>query len=132
MLVCDGAAAAVSLLRAQVTTASTSAAGTRMIEPALPLSPCKTACDDIVAPAPGPLPRPGRAHPVAAIVEQLSSERSLGRLAGSLCPRCSQMMAQALLDLVPKVLIHDRGVLAFVDLALVGDAPDIDGLDRSL
>ena len=36
------------------------------------------------------------------------------------------MMAQALLDLVPKVLIHDRRMLAFVDLALMGDAPDID------
>jgi hypothetical protein len=44
------------------------------------------------------------------------------------------MIAQALLDLVPQILGHDRWVLAFVDLALMGDAADIDrlGFDRML
>ena len=41
----------------------------------------------------------------------------------SLCPHRSQMIAQALLDLAPQVLGHDRRMLALVNLAFVGDAP---------
>src|SRR5208337_1894773 len=76
---------------------------------------------DVIAPALGPLPRPGRAHPVAPIVEKLSREQSFGGLARSLRPRGCQMIAQALLNPIPKVLIDDRRMLAFVDLAFVGD-----------
>ena len=36
------------------------------------------------------------------------------------------MIAQALPDLVPKVLLYDRRLLAFVNLALMGDPPDVD------
>src|SRR5271166_4824030 len=46
---------------------------------------------DVIAPALGPLPRPGRAHPVAPIVEKLSREQSFGRLAVSLHPRGAQI-----------------------------------------
>src|ERR1700687_3384405 len=55
----------------------------------------------IIAPALGPLPRPGRAHPVAAVVIELASEQRIGRLARSVSPRSAQMLAQALLDPVP-------------------------------
>jgi hypothetical protein len=81
---------------------------------------------DIIAPALGPLPRPGRAHPVAAIVEELPPEQGFGRLARSLSPRSAQMIAQASLDVLPQLLGHDRRVLAFVHLALMGDPADID------
>ena len=36
------------------------------------------------------------------------------------------MVAQALLDLVPQVLIHDWLMLAFVDLALMSDPTNVD------
>ena len=36
------------------------------------------------------------------------------------------MFAQALLNPIPKVLIDDRRMLAFMDLAFMGDAADID------
>src|SRR5271166_1461438 len=81
---------------------------------------------DVIAPALGPLPRPGRAHPVAPIVEKLSREQSFGRLARSLRPRGAEMVAQALLNQIPKLLIDDRRMLAFVNLALMDDAADID------
>ena len=42
------------------------------------------------------------------------------------------MIAQALLDLVPQVLGHDRRMLAFVNLALMGDAADIDRVRQDL
>src|SRR5208282_883573 len=83
---------------------------------------------DVIAPALGPLPRPGRAHPVAPIVEKLSREQSFGRLTCSLHPRGAEMIAQALLNPIPKVLIDDRRMLAFVDLAFMRDAADIDGV----
>src|SRR5271166_5481852 len=83
---------------------------------------------DVIAPALRPLPRPGRAHPVAPIVEKLSREQSFGRLTCSLRPRGAQMLAQALLNPIPKVLIDDRRMLAFVDLAFMRDAADIDGV----
>jgi hypothetical protein len=57
----------------------------------------------IIAPALGPLPRPGRAHPVAAIVIELACEQRIGRLARSLSRRSAEMIAQDLLDLVPQV-----------------------------
>ena len=42
------------------------------------------------------------------------------------------MIAQALLNPIPKVLIDDRRMLAFVDLAFMGDAADIDRVDPSV
>src|SRR5271166_5464297 len=81
---------------------------------------------DVIAPALGPLPRPGRAHPVAPIVEKLSREQSFGRLARSLRPRGAQIFTQALLNPIPKLLIDDCRMLAFVSLALMGDAADVD------
>jgi hypothetical protein len=42
------------------------------------------------------------------------------------------MLTQVLLDLVPQVLRHDRLVLAFVDLALVGDPADVDRVRQNL
>src|SRR5260221_3502417 len=42
------------------------------------------------------------------------------------------MIAQALPDLVPQVLRHDRRLLAFVNLAFVGDPADIDRVRQEL
>jgi hypothetical protein len=36
------------------------------------------------------------------------------------------MIAQALPDLVPQILRHDRRLLAFVNLAFVSDPADVD------
>ncbi len=69
---------------------------------------------DLVAPAFGSLPRPGRTHSITAIVEKLPGEHRLGRLARSLRPQISQTIAQGFLDLVPQVLGHDRRMLALV------------------
>ena len=80
----------------------------------------------IIAPALGPLPRSSRAHPVAAVVIELASEQRIGRLAGSVGPRGAPMIAEASLDLLPQLLGHDRRVLAFVHLGLMGDPADID------
>jgi hypothetical protein len=71
---------------------------------------------DVIAPALGPLPRPGWAHPVAPIVEKLPRQQSFGRLTCCLRPRGAQMFAQALLNPIPKVLIDDRRMLAFMEL----------------
>src|SRR5271155_4850573 len=70
---------------------------------------------DIIAPALGPLPRPGRAHPIASIVEELPPEQGFGRLARSLHPRSAEMIAQALLDLVPQVCRQDRRMVSLVN-----------------
>src|ERR1700719_3294688 len=59
----------------------------------------------------GPLPRPGRAHPIAAVVIELAYEQRIGRLAGSVGPRSAEMIPQASLGLLPQLLGHDRRVL---------------------
>ena len=62
---------------------------------------------------------------ISAIVEQLPREQRLGRLARSVCLRCSLTIVKGLLDLVPKDLGHDWHMLALVDLALMGNQSDI-------
>src|SRR5271170_4964038 len=42
------------------------------------------------------------------------------------------MIAQAFLNLLPKVLGYDRRMLALVNLAFVGDAPQIDRVRQDL
>ena len=42
------------------------------------------------------------------------------------------MIAQALLNLVPQVLRHDRTALTFVDLAFMGDSTHIDRVRQDL
>ncbi len=69
---------------------------------------------DVVTPALGSLPRPGGAHPIAAIVEELSRKQRFGRLTCSLRHKDSLTIAKTLLDLVPQLLWHNRSVLALV------------------
>jgi hypothetical protein len=87
---------------------------------------------DVVAPALGSLTRPGGTHSVAAIVEELSREESVGGLACFLRYEGSTTIGKTSLDLIPQLLRHDRLVLALMDSALVGDPPDIDRFDRIL
>ena len=58
MSACDAALPKESLPTAPATSASSTAAGTRTIDPALLLSPCKAASEDVVTPR-WSLPRPG-------------------------------------------------------------------------
>src|ERR1700744_5286355 len=87
---------------------------------------------DVVSPALRSLLGPGWTHPIAPVVEEFSRERSLKRLACSPRPLLSQISPQALLDLLPHVLSHDRRMLAFVRLALMADPADINRIRQDL
>jgi hypothetical protein len=86
----------------------------------------------IVAPALRPLLGPGRVHATVAVVIELAHEKRIGLLARPLSPRSAEMIAQALPDLVPEVLRHDWRLLAFVNLAFVGNATCIDRVRKDL
>src|SRR5271166_6462231 len=73
---------------------------------------------DIIAVSTSALGRMTRTHPVAAIVEDLAGKRGVRVLARAGC--VLGMLGQQAMDSVPGLVIDDRVMKAFMDLALVG------------
>src|SRR5271157_6002500 len=65
------------------------------------LMPLQNCLRDIIAPALGPLLRPGWTHPIAAIIEQFSDQQSLGRLTLPYRLCCRRMVLEPLLYPAP-------------------------------
>ena len=76
---------------------------------------------NIVAPSPAALGRVARAHPVAAVIEQLAGEERVRVLA--IAGRALSMLRKQKLHSVPCLLINDGIVKTIVGLALVGQPP---------
>jgi hypothetical protein len=85
---------------------------------------------DIVPPSPPLLGGMGRAHLIAAIVEQLARQQRVRVLPHS----CSALgvLGKQQLDTIPNLLIDDRIMQAFVNLALVGQPPEVNRIRQDL
>ena len=60
------------------------------------------------------------------VVAKQTLSRELRAMGYRISPRGAEMIAQALPDLVPQILPYDRRLLAFVNLAFVGNATHVD------
>jgi hypothetical protein len=79
---------------------------------------------NIVAPSSAAPSGVARAHPVAAVIEQLAGEERVRVLAR--CHRALSMLRKQKLDPVPCLLINDGIVKTIVGLALVCQPPKVD------
>ena len=84
----------------------------------------------IAPPSLRPLGGFARAHVKAAIVEELAGKRSFGGTSW-LHPKLS-LLSQPRLRSLPNLLIDDRRVLPLVDLPLVAEAADVNGVRQDL
>src|SRR3984957_5465112 len=96
----------------------------------LPTATLQDGLRDIVAPSPTALGRVARAHPVAAVIEQLAGEERV-RVLAIAGPALSMLRKQPL-DPVPCLLINDRIVKTIVGLTLVCEPPKVDGVRQDL
>ena len=85
---------------------------------------------DIVAPLPTALGRVARAHPVAAVIEQLAGEERVRVLPSS--RGALRVLGKQQLDAIPCLLINDGIVKTIMDLAFVCEASKVNRVRQDL
>ena len=85
---------------------------------------------DIVAVSTSSLGRVARAHPVPAIIKELTGKQGVEVLARA--RSVLGMLGKQALDPVPALVIDDRVMKAFMDLVLVGQQTDVDRVGQDL